>query len=253
MKRVAADDVRFLLHIHERMSESLTELSKWRLRIRSSLYCRCFCSVDANFQAWSLPPFEGDPYYRRCGFFTLNYSYLCRLQLVTLDQELCIFWCFDNFDLDDHGLLDIRWVRWRKTPGVWDTCGDRCSCWKNGSYYWHTGWYNPPHQEILQVIHILQLRVCSTSSFSLNCSLQRDSWSNPSISICIVLAALLYFCRWYLIYFYIGYIVLPKSHNLIDQRFIDFSALILFVSNGDYCDIFCYTALCTLWNITLIL
>jgi len=60
MKRVAADDVRFLLHIHERMSESLTELSKWRLSVRSSLYCRCFCSVDPNFQPWHVPPFTGE-------------------------------------------------------------------------------------------------------------------------------------------------------------------------------------------------
>jgi exonuclease 3'-5' domain-containing protein 1 len=55
MKQVAADDVRFLLRIHERMVKSLTELSKWRLSVRSSLYCRCFCAGDLSFLDCPLP------------------------------------------------------------------------------------------------------------------------------------------------------------------------------------------------------
>uniref|UniRef100_A0A7I4EGU3 K Homology domain-containing protein n=1 Tax=Physcomitrium patens TaxID=3218 RepID=A0A7I4EGU3_PHYPA len=56
MKRVAADDVRFLLRIYERMVKSLTELSKWRLSVRSSLYCQCFCAGDDCFLGCPLPP-----------------------------------------------------------------------------------------------------------------------------------------------------------------------------------------------------
>lgn len=59
MKRVAADDVRFLLRIHERMLKSLTDLSKWRLSVRSSLYCRCFCAGDLSFLDCPLPALPG--------------------------------------------------------------------------------------------------------------------------------------------------------------------------------------------------
>ncbi|MCH81368.1 3'-5' exonuclease, partial [Trifolium medium] len=53
----AADDVRFLLYIHQQMMPNLTERSLWQLAVRSALYCRCFC-VDSNDNAdWpSLPP-----------------------------------------------------------------------------------------------------------------------------------------------------------------------------------------------------
>jgi len=66
MKRAAADDVRFLLRIYERMVKSLSELSKWRLSVRSSLYCHCFCSGDDRFLGCPLPPLpeqvaDGEP------------------------------------------------------------------------------------------------------------------------------------------------------------------------------------------------
>lgn len=57
MKRVAADDVRFLLHIHHRMVEKMEPLSLWQLRVRGSLYCRCFCGNADMFEDWpELPP-----------------------------------------------------------------------------------------------------------------------------------------------------------------------------------------------------
>ncbi|CAM6036685.1 unnamed protein product [Sphagnum compactum] len=59
MKRVAADDVRFLLRIHHCMVRLLPELSKWRLGVRSSLYCRCFCAGGHGFSDW--PPLPSLP------------------------------------------------------------------------------------------------------------------------------------------------------------------------------------------------
>lgn len=59
MKRVAADDVRFLLCIHDKMMEKLQQVSLWQLRVRGSLYCRCFCESADMFQDWPglpLPP-----------------------------------------------------------------------------------------------------------------------------------------------------------------------------------------------------
>ncbi|KAH7286551.1 hypothetical protein KP509_32G012400 [Ceratopteris richardii] len=59
MKRVAADDVKFLLHIHQKMVRKLGPLSRWQLKLRGSLYCRCFC-VDAGvYQDW--PDLPGPP------------------------------------------------------------------------------------------------------------------------------------------------------------------------------------------------
>lgn len=57
MKRVAADDVRFLLHIHHMMAEKLGQMSVWQLGVRGSLYCRCFCIDHDAFEDWpALPP-----------------------------------------------------------------------------------------------------------------------------------------------------------------------------------------------------
>eukprot|EP00249_Psilotum_nudum_P011263 c23067_g1_i1 orf=57-1088(+) len=56
MKRVAADDVRFLLHICHKMVEKLEELSLWQLAVRGSLYCRCFCVDDNGFKDWPVLP-----------------------------------------------------------------------------------------------------------------------------------------------------------------------------------------------------
>uniref|UniRef100_A0A0C9S2I7 TSA: Wollemia nobilis Ref_Wollemi_Transcript_19223_1643 transcribed RNA sequence n=1 Tax=Wollemia nobilis TaxID=56998 RepID=A0A0C9S2I7_9CONI len=61
MKRAAADDVRFLLHIYHKMMEKLQQLSLWKLAVRGSLYCRCFCVDDNDFKDWSpLPPLPDD-------------------------------------------------------------------------------------------------------------------------------------------------------------------------------------------------
>ncbi|GAV88853.1 KH_1 domain-containing protein/DNA_pol_A_exo1 domain-containing protein [Cephalotus follicularis] len=57
MVRAAADDVRFLLYIYQKMMEKLNQRSLWYLAIRGALYCRCFCVNDNNFADWpSLPP-----------------------------------------------------------------------------------------------------------------------------------------------------------------------------------------------------
>lgn len=60
MIRAAADDVRFLLHIYDKMLEKLNPRSKWCLAVRSALYCRCFCVNDNNYADWPpLPPIPG--------------------------------------------------------------------------------------------------------------------------------------------------------------------------------------------------
>ncbi|XP_031372620.1 uncharacterized protein LOC116187806 isoform X2 [Punica granatum] len=56
MVRAAADDVRFLLNIYERMIEKLNARSLWYLAVRSSLYCRCFCINDNDYAEWPLLP-----------------------------------------------------------------------------------------------------------------------------------------------------------------------------------------------------
>ncbi|KAL1834605.1 hypothetical protein DCAR_0104815 [Daucus carota subsp. sativus] len=56
MVRAAADDVRFLLSIYEKMVEKLNQKSLWYLSVRGALYCRCFCISDNNYADWpSLP------------------------------------------------------------------------------------------------------------------------------------------------------------------------------------------------------
>lgn len=54
MIRAAADDVRFLLCIYEKMMEKLTEKSLRLLAVRGVLYCRCFCINANEFADW--PP-----------------------------------------------------------------------------------------------------------------------------------------------------------------------------------------------------
>jgi len=57
MKKTAADDVRFLLHIYNKMIEKLELHSLWQLAVRGSLYCRCFCLNDNDCNDWPpLPP-----------------------------------------------------------------------------------------------------------------------------------------------------------------------------------------------------
>ncbi|CAI9093609.1 OLC1v1029155C1 [Oldenlandia corymbosa var. corymbosa] len=57
MIRAAADDVRFLLSIYNRMVEKLNERSLWYLSVRGALYCRCFCTNDNHYADWPpLPP-----------------------------------------------------------------------------------------------------------------------------------------------------------------------------------------------------
>lgn len=65
MTRVAADDVRFLLCIHEKMIEKLHNLVTWKLFVRGGLYCRCFCAVGDNFAGWPSLPLISD--YLRTG------------------------------------------------------------------------------------------------------------------------------------------------------------------------------------------
>ncbi|KAF7830493.1 exosome component 10 isoform X2 [Senna tora] len=58
MVRAAADDVRFLLYIYQRMMEKLNERTLWYLAVRGALYCRCFCVNSDDHSDWpSLPPF----------------------------------------------------------------------------------------------------------------------------------------------------------------------------------------------------
>lgn len=60
MLRAAADDVRFLLSIYDKMMEKLNEKSLWHLAVRGSLNCRCFCISDNSYADWpSLPPLPG--------------------------------------------------------------------------------------------------------------------------------------------------------------------------------------------------
>ncbi|CAL1386361.1 unnamed protein product [Linum trigynum] len=54
MIRAASDDVRFLLHIYQKMKERLNERSLWCLSVRGQLYCRCFCINDNDYADW--PP-----------------------------------------------------------------------------------------------------------------------------------------------------------------------------------------------------
>eukprot|EP00262_Sarcandra_glabra_P002218 TRINITY_DN12487_c0_g1_i2.p1 TRINITY_DN12487_c0_g1~~TRINITY_DN12487_c0_g1_i2.p1 ORF type:complete len:324 (-),score=49.56 TRINITY_DN12487_c0_g1_i2:341-1312(-) len=57
MVRAAADDVRFLLCIYDKMMEKLNQQSLWHLAVRGSLYCRCFCISDNEHADWpSVPP-----------------------------------------------------------------------------------------------------------------------------------------------------------------------------------------------------
>lgn len=59
MIRAAADDVRFLLHIHYKMMEKLNQRSLWYLAVRGTLYCRCFCINDNDYADW--PPLPRIP------------------------------------------------------------------------------------------------------------------------------------------------------------------------------------------------
>ncbi|XP_074557445.1 uncharacterized protein LOC141813384 [Curcuma longa] len=61
MIRAAADDVRFFLHIYQKMMSKLNNKSLWHLALRSSLYCRCFCTNDNEYADWpSLPALPED-------------------------------------------------------------------------------------------------------------------------------------------------------------------------------------------------
>lgn len=60
MVRAAADDVRFLLYIYNKMMEKLSQRSMWHLAVRGALYCRCYCINDNDYADWpSLPPIPG--------------------------------------------------------------------------------------------------------------------------------------------------------------------------------------------------
>ncbi|CAA6666124.1 unnamed protein product [Spirodela intermedia] len=57
MVRTAADDVRFLLYIYNKMMEKLSNQSLSLLKVRGSLYCRCFCLNENEFADWPpVPP-----------------------------------------------------------------------------------------------------------------------------------------------------------------------------------------------------
>lgn len=61
MVRAAADDVRFLPYIFHKMMEKLSEQSLWRLAVRGSLCCRCFCISDNGYADWpAIPSIPGD-------------------------------------------------------------------------------------------------------------------------------------------------------------------------------------------------
>lgn len=61
MIRAAADDVRFLLYIYDKMLEKLNQRSLWHLSVRGELYCRCFCVNDNGYADWpSLPSTPDD-------------------------------------------------------------------------------------------------------------------------------------------------------------------------------------------------
>lgn len=56
MVRAATDDVRFLPYIFHKMIEKLSEQSLWRLAVRGSLCCRCFCISDNEYADWPAIP-----------------------------------------------------------------------------------------------------------------------------------------------------------------------------------------------------
>ncbi|KAH0687662.1 hypothetical protein KY290_020202 [Solanum tuberosum] len=56
MVRAAADDVRFLPYVFHKMMEKLSEESLWRLAVRGSLCCRCFCISDNEYADWPAMP-----------------------------------------------------------------------------------------------------------------------------------------------------------------------------------------------------
>ncbi|KAK8971071.1 hypothetical protein KSP40_PGU011892 [Platanthera guangdongensis] len=56
MIRTAADDVRFLLYIYQKMMDKLTKKSLWHLAVRGCLYCRCFCINENNYADWAPVP-----------------------------------------------------------------------------------------------------------------------------------------------------------------------------------------------------
>ncbi|PHT47314.1 hypothetical protein CQW23_11522 [Capsicum baccatum] len=56
MVRAAADDVRFLPYVFHKMMEKLSEQSLWRLAVRGSLCCRCFCISDNEYADWPAIP-----------------------------------------------------------------------------------------------------------------------------------------------------------------------------------------------------
>ena len=59
MIRAAADDVHFLLYIHHKIMEKLSEVSLWRLAVRGALHCRCYCVNDNEQADW--PPLPSIP------------------------------------------------------------------------------------------------------------------------------------------------------------------------------------------------
>jgi exonuclease 3'-5' domain-containing protein 1 len=57
MVRAAADDVRFLLYIYNKMVVRMNQKSLWQLAVRGELYCRCFCVNENGYADWPpLPP-----------------------------------------------------------------------------------------------------------------------------------------------------------------------------------------------------
>ncbi|XP_042486762.1 uncharacterized protein LOC122066987 [Macadamia integrifolia] len=57
MVRAAADDVRFLLYIYNKMMVKFSQQSLWHLAVRGALYCRCFCVSDIEYADWpAIPP-----------------------------------------------------------------------------------------------------------------------------------------------------------------------------------------------------
>ncbi|KAK4736117.1 hypothetical protein R3W88_010378 [Solanum pinnatisectum] len=56
MVRAAADDVQFLPYVFHKMMEKSSEESLWRLAVRGSLCCRCFCVSDNEYADWPAIP-----------------------------------------------------------------------------------------------------------------------------------------------------------------------------------------------------
>ncbi|KAK8980210.1 hypothetical protein V6N11_061424 [Hibiscus sabdariffa] len=57
MVNAAADDVRCLLFVYDRLMERMTERSMWHLQVRGAMYCRCFCIHEYNRAEWPpIPP-----------------------------------------------------------------------------------------------------------------------------------------------------------------------------------------------------